>query len=211
MARINDNNIGAISGAVRDMVSEGTNRAMNSHSFPEAPRYRETDQIRPQSGPVKYILAAIGVVAAVVLLFVFLSKSGERRVSPASFRNGREFSSESDSSLADRFGEEIYLVETSPGLWSVTDADTSERKLIWNEAHQYYYNNSDSLYFWYDASPGANCWQCWYRFISGDYGNYGWLENRDGLWYVQTDAETWIQVPQKYDTSILWSIVSDPS
>lgn len=73
MAKFNDNNIGAISGAVRDMVSEQTNRAMNGHGIPEAPKYAETDCARTHtSSPAKFILAAVLFLAAVVLVFTLI-------------------------------------------------------------------------------------------------------------------------------------------
>lgn len=118
MAGFNDNNIGAISGAVRDMVSESTNRAMNGHGFPEAPPYTETDQIHSHSGPTKYILAAIGVIAALFLLLLLLSKRGDRQTNPSHVNTGDSISSEAYPSAARRFAERIQLTRTEADVFT---------------------------------------------------------------------------------------------
>lgn len=73
MAKLNDNNIGAVSGAVRDLVSEETNRAMNGHEIPNVPKYAETDCAKTHTpSPVRFILAAVLFIAAVLLVFALI-------------------------------------------------------------------------------------------------------------------------------------------
>ena len=49
-------------------------------------------------------------------------------------------------------------------------------------------------------------WQYWYEPISGDFGDYGWMEYEDGIWYIETDAGQWDPVPEEYDLTCLWHI-----
>ena len=214
MARLNDNNVGAISGAVRDMVSEQTNRAMNGHGFPEAPKYAETDVVRPRSGPFKYVLAAVLLVAALLAGLYFLSQSGDRRSCPPSWKTGKELSMEDMEryeSEIERLGKTIQLTEAEPGIWRITEDKSWNKRISYHDDLMFYsyYMPSDSLYFWYNTDLTPHRWLCWYAPISADYGDYGWMEYRDGLWYIEEDAGSWIRLPEKYDTDLLWSIESE--
>lgn len=212
MARLNDNNVGAISGAVRDMVSEQTNRAMNGHGFPEAPKYAETDVVRPRSGPFQYVLAAVLLVAALLAGMYFLSRSGNRRSTPKSWNFGKAVSiedSERRDALVESLGKTIWLDETEPGVWLVVEPETGSKRITYDSTITYYHCVPDRLWFWYDTEQTPNRWQCWYEPISADYGDYGWLECRGGIWYVEEDEGRWVRLPEKYDTAQLWSIQSE--
>ena len=214
MARLNDNNIGSISGAVRDMVSESTNRAMNGHSLPEAPKYAETDVFRPRPGPARYVLAAVLLVAALLVGLYLLSRTGDRRSSPPSWEFGRKISAEDREryeSEIERLGKTIHLTEAAPGIWQITEGKSWDKRISYDDDLKFYscYTASDPLYYWYNTDATPYRWLCWYAPISADYGDYGWMECRGGVWYVEEDSGSWVRLPEKYDTAQLWSIQSE--
>ena len=213
MARLNDNNVGAISGAVRDMVNEGTNRAMNGHGFPEAPVYTEKDRPGSRTGSKKYILAGVLVLAALVLWFAYVFRDRDHRICPKRWKEGETISDEKSEqilSVVNRLGNTIWLNEGEPGIWHIAEPETGSRKIGYDNAYTYYRSLSDGLWFWYDTEQTPSRWQCWYEPISGDFGDFGWMEFRSGEWWIRDKEGAWIQVPGKYDTSSLWYIDSGP-
>ena len=110
-----------------------------------------------------------------------------------------------------RFNEIIYLEQSGTGSYVITGNYDHDLEPVWQEAEQSYYEPETGLWLWYNTELDPNRWQYWYEPISGDYGNYGWLEFReDGQWYVKADPEAWIPLPERYDVSPLWHIEASP-
>ena len=108
------------------------------------------------------------------------------------------------------WGQPLYLNEAGPGEYAVAkDADCS-RTLYWDEDAESWYDPDSELWVWYNTEVDPPLWQYWYEPISGDYGDYGWMEYEDGLWFIEADEGEWIEVPDGYDTSALWYISSGP-
>ena len=116
------------------------------------------------------------------------------------------FSSPSNPEL---FGTVISLKELSPGVYTITEAGDGSRTLVWDEAEQSYFDESSGLWAWYNTDLWPELWQYWYEPISGDYGDYGWMEYENGVWYIEAKSGSWIPVPEQYDTSALWHIASE--
>ncbi|MBR6377960.1 MAG: hypothetical protein IKS05_09400 [Oscillospiraceae bacterium] len=104
------------------------------------------------------------------------------------------------------FNSVIYLNDIGPGVCSITGDVDHDRELIWDEAEESYHDPDSDLWAWYNTDVYPNLWQYWYEPISQDYGDYGWMEWEDGVWYIEADEGYWIEVPAQYDTSPLWHI-----
>ena len=108
------------------------------------------------------------------------------------------------------FGEVLYLKESEPGVYGFGEETDCDMVLYWEEENQSYYNSDFDLWVWYNTEVDPPLWQYWCDYISGDYGDYGWMEYEDGQWYVEADAGDWIPVPEEYDTSNLWHFDPEP-
>ena len=81
----------------------------------------------------------------------------------------------------------------------------------WSSGDDSYYDSASGLYLWYNTDLSPNLWQYWYEPISGDYGDYGWMEYENGVWYIEAEQAQWLPVPASYDTAPLWHIDPDAS
>ena len=104
------------------------------------------------------------------------------------------------------FGSVIYLRELYGGAFRICDDSCYDRVLIWDEWEACYYDKISGLWLWYNAEVEPPLWQYWYAPISGDFGDYGWMEYEDGVWYVEAEAGDWVPVPEEYDVSELWHL-----
>ena len=84
--------------------------------------------------------------------------------------------------------------------------DSYDKQIRWSPSDDSYYDSASGLYLWYNTDVSPNLWQYWYEPISGDYGDYGWMEYEDGYWYIEVGEASWMEVPEEYDTSVLWHI-----
>lgn len=106
------------------------------------------------------------------------------------------------------FGNVVWLRSVGPDAYMITEDETHDREMVWNEAEESYFDEDSELWAWYNTSVDPPLWQYWYEPISGDYGDYGWMEYEDGLWYIEFDKGDWDLVPEEYDVSPLWHIES---
>lgn len=106
----------------------------------------------------------------------------------------------------DRFGTEIWLRDLGHQTYAISDEANYDRVLVWDEGESSYYDQDSELWAWFNTEVDPPLWQYWYEPISQDYGDYGWMEYEDGLWYIEADEGEWIQVPEEYDTEPLWHI-----
>ena len=67
-----------------------------------------------------------------------------------------------------------------------------------------YYDEESNMYFWFNTDVSPAQWQYWYEPISGQYGDYGWMEYDDSeqRWYIEASSGTWVKY--EGDTSAMW-------
>lgn len=104
------------------------------------------------------------------------------------------------------FGNRVGLVQTAPGVYRISTDREYDRIMRWVPDEDSYYEPESDLYLWYNRDVEPPLWQYWYEPISGDYGEYGWMEYEDGAWFIEASYGNWIEVPARYDTSPLWHI-----
>ncbi|MCQ2482634.1 MAG: hypothetical protein MJ153_04035 [Clostridia bacterium] len=80
------------------------------------------------------------------------------------------------------------------------------RTVHWMDEYESYYDKETDCYFYYNTDVDPYVWQYWYEGISSDYGDYGWMEYEldEDKWYIEKSYNTWIELPDEYDTSSLW-------
>ena len=92
---------------------------------------------------------------------------------------------------------EIYIAELN-------------REVPWAGQYNSYYDAQTRCRFYLKAEHenGSGYWL--YRFdqIAADYGDYGWMrwDYNENRWYIQTDADTFEPLPEKYSDVPLWHI-----
>ena len=130
----------------------------------------------------------------------------------SSVNNGGENESESEPlTNPEIFGEVIRLKEKAPGVFVITADYDCDRELYWIDADENYYDTDSELWAWYNTEVDPPLWQYWYEPISGDFGDCGWMEYEDGVWFIEASPGDWIEVPEAYDLSPLWHIEGDPA
>ena len=109
-------------------------------------------------------------------------------------------------SNVDIFGENIYLDYNGDGEYVISDDGdaTFDKVITWDYGEDCYYDRDTDLFLWYNTDVSPNIWQYWYEPISGDFGDYGWMEYEPGQWYIEVDWGDWQEVPSTYDTDVLW-------
>ena len=81
------------------------------------------------------------------------------------------------------------------------------RTCEWDPEEEWYFDQATDCYFWYNNEIDPPQWQYWYEGISSEYGDYGWMEyGDDGRWYIERSENSWIELPERFDTSNLWHI-----
>ena len=104
------------------------------------------------------------------------------------------------------FGKTLYLKRGNSGGYRFTTGSDYDKKLTWDKAKESYYDDETGLWLWFNTDVKPPLWQYWYEPISGDYGNYGWMEYENGKWYIETRPGSWSTAPPEYDTSALWYV-----
>ena len=110
-------------------------------------------------------------------------------------------------SNTDIYGKTLYLDYVEDGCFELTDSSTAyERMLNWNSTYESYYDPYSDCYLWYNTDVKPNTWQYWYEGISSDYGDYGWMEYEDGIWYIEVDNGVWEELSPSYDMSEVYHL-----
>lgn len=66
-----------------------------------------------------------------------------------------------------------------------------------------YYDSESGEYFWFNPKSTPGQWQYWYEPVSGNYGDYGWMEyGDDNTWYIEVQNGDWQKVPDQYQDSV---------
>ena len=200
--------------AIRDLANQEINNKYNDPYGNRAKDLIRMGGIGTTTRPTRYWIAAVGFFAFIVLGVIILSNSGRSssRLRPLDMRKDPGFSAEESKnrylSAVEQLGETIHVRETRAGVWQRTESVTGVRTLkLDKETNYYQYLSADcTIWFRYNTNRKNPCWQCWYLPVSGDYGIYGWMECRDGKWYIEDDDGEWIKLPDRYDTSPLFYI-----
>lgn len=101
-----------------------------------------------------------------------------------------------------KIGSVIYL-KKSGNNYRLTTSNSFD-KVLEKDLDDNFYDNATGLYLYYSEQFGV--WQYWYEPISGNFGDYGWLEHDPDGWWIEVDKDNWIKVPSNFDTSNLWYI-----
>ncbi len=107
-------------------------------------------------------------------------------------------------SNTDIFGSTLYLKNGTDG-YSLSDSGDYDKVLYWDYSYESYYDKDADCYVWYNTDVSPYLWQYWYKDISSDFGDYGWMEYEEGQWYVEYDDGKWNKLDtDRYDQSVLW-------
>ena len=145
-----------------------------------------------------------------VMLFFFLPyflgvfksmSSHQQNYQPVEYQENYQYPSASNPEI---FGNTIYLARNSSGAYSiVTDSSKAEYTLEYDRYEDSYYCQELDEWFWHNTDVVPSVWQYWKESISGDYGDYGWMEHDSDGWWIEESNGNWVSVPSHYDTSRL--------
>ena len=160
------------------------------------------------------ILAVIILVIAAVIYAITKGQGGKNVTEQEIETTEQEIDTTVDSdepyspdAITDIFGTELYLHDLGDNTYRVvTKNDDYEKKLIWDQEFQAYYDSESDCYLWYDVDAVPDLWRYWYKGISSDYGDYGWMEYEPDGWFIEESKSTMVELPSKYDSSKLWHI-----
>jgi len=112
---------------------------------------------------------------------------------------------EKRTSNEEMFGKYLYLDKIDEDVYAVVSEDEDpERRLVWDEDFCGYYDELSNGYVWYDVKREK--WKYWFKDISPDYKDYGWMVYDSNGWRIEREYQDWIKLPEKYDRSKLWYI-----
>lgn len=124
--------------------------------------------------------------------------------------------------------ESYYYEENAERLWHFKDAnifptnqagntlsrESNDGSLYVEEIGRYcpvdgdnYYDETTQCWFWFNEDLSPAQWQYWYEDVSGDFGDFGWMEYSDseGIWYIEVKNGVWEPLDtDKYSTDKLW-------
>ena len=103
--------------------------------------------------------------------------------------------------------KEKYLKKVDTNKYQLVSSQ-ADKTIVYDANEDCYYDKETDMWLWYNTTVSPKVWQYWYEPISGDFGDYGWMEYDiyEKCWYVEADYNKWIKVPAAYDTSKLWYI-----
>lgn len=111
------------------------------------------------------------------------------------------------SSQETRLGKTLYLQSSGENAYTLTGkADTYSKTLAWDADADSYFDSESVCWLWYNTDVEPPLWQYWYEGISSDYGDWGWMEYEDGVWYIEASQANWIALPADYSTENLWHL-----
>lgn len=112
---------------------------------------------------------------------------------------------EKRTSNEEMFGKYLYLDKIDENVYAVVSEDEDpERRLVWDEDFCGYYDDLSNGYVWYDVKREK--WKYWFKDISPDYKDYGWMVYDSNGWRIEREYQDWIKLPESYDRSKLWYI-----
>ena len=112
---------------------------------------------------------------------------------------------EKRTSNEEMFGKYLYLDKIDEDVYAVVSEDEDpERRLVWDEDFCGYYDDLSNGYVWYDVKREK--WKYWFKDISPDYKDYGWMVYDSNGWRIEREYQEWIKLPESYDRSKLWYI-----
>ena len=112
----------------------------------------------------------------------------------------------------DLFGTVLYLDQTEEGYVISEDGDKSyDLILCWDEAEEGYCDKGHDTVLWYNAQVDPPLWQYWFRDISEDFGDCGWMEYWPDGWFIEESPGNWIPLPEQYEDVPIWHMAIDPA
>ena len=109
------------------------------------------------------------------------------------------------------FGEQIRLDMAGDGtyVFSPEGAVSCDKTLEWIDEEGFFYDADSDCWLDFNTDMDPAIWQYWYEGISSDFGDCGWMEYEDGVWYVEASPGYWTELPARYDRSRLWHLEGD--
>ncbi len=181
-------------------------------TYTQDPNYTSAESARKRSSRSKLLRILIIVTAALAsfigLGFYELHKEKAEESSKAAERalDGGEDPGGAASNV-DIFGKTVYLRAEPDGSYTIVqEKSDSNRQMSWDYGYESYYEKESDCWLWYNTDVAPNLWQYWYEGISSDFGDFGWMEYEEGVWYIESSAGEWIPLPEKYLSDRLWYI-----
>ena len=116
-----------------------------------------------------------------------------------------EHHEEKRESNEDLYGKYLYLDEIDEDVYVVvSENDDPEKRLVWDKDFCGYYDDRSDGYVWYDKKREQ--WKYWFKGISSDYKDFGWMVYKPNGWRIEREYGDWIKLPEEYDRSRLWYI-----
>ena len=146
-----------------------------------------------------FILIGLPVITIIVLLFVafFISVQG--------ISSANDNHQEKRTSKDDIYGTYLYLDKIDEDVYVVvSENDDPEKRLVWDKDFCGYYDDRSDGYVWYDKKREQ--WKYWFKGISSDYKDFGWMVYKPNGWRIEREHGDWIKLPEEYDRSRLWYI-----
>lgn len=146
-----------------------------------------------------FILVGFPVITIIVLLSVavFISVRG--------ISSDNENHQEKRASNDDIYGTYLYLDKIDEDVYVVvSENDDPEKRLVWDKDFCGYYDDRSDGYVWYDKKREQ--WKYWFKGISSDYKDFGWMVYKPNGWRIEREHGDWIKLPEEYDRSRLWYI-----
>ena len=146
-----------------------------------------------------FILIGFPVIMIIVSLSVAVYAVVEERVA------AKDNSDEKRSSNDDNYGTYLYLDKIDEDVYVVvSENDDPEKRLVWDKDFCGYYDDRSDGYVWYDKKREQ--WRYWFKGISSDYKDFGWMVYKPNGWRIEREHGEWIKLPEEYDRSRLWYI-----
>lgn len=146
-----------------------------------------------------FILVGLPVITIIVLLVAagFITVQG--------ISSANDNHQEKRTSNDDIYGTYLYLDKIDEDVYVVvSENDDPDKRLVWDKDFCGYYDDLTDSYVWYDKNRGK--WKYWFRSISSDYKDYGWMVYTPNGWKIEKEYADWIKLPEEYDRSRLWYI-----
>jgi hypothetical protein len=142
----------------------------------------------------------IGVIIFLLSAIILLACMGEIEIP--------DISAQKEITQEENQESELWLKYIGKGQYEhlSTKKYHPDKILIWDGEN--YHDTELDYYIWYNEDYRQ--YQYWYEPISGDYGDYGWMEydKSDGKWYIEMDKDDWNPLPDRCDTSKLYYIIN---
>ena len=191
-----------------DYVNQTAGSAASDFSSEAALRQLEQQEEKKKKRKkrLRRWLIVIAVLVALDLYGSHLQKQEQQQESMAQPAQGVQQLQILEPDPVVEFGEEIVLVKTGEGRYSVSSAQSGDKILVWDAEADSYYDAETDCWVWYNTDAQPAVWQYWVEGISSDFEESGWMEHDSNGWYIEATEWNWIPLPEQYDAAGLWYI-----